>query len=229
MLTAATVAAMTAAAGLVGVVPAQAAPVIRVRCPAQDLQAAINNASAGSTLQVSGICTGNFVITKNLTLTGRGATLDGNHTGSVVTIFGTAQVLLTRLTITNGTGANNGGGVFMDPGTALTLNHSTVQNNSATFGGGGIEDGSSTLNLDRSMVDGNTANVGGGIINAGSGSPNSGTVTLTSSTVQNNTALAGGGIYEGLNAGPVTLIRSTVTKNTADHCAPPGSVPGCTG
>jgi hypothetical protein len=89
-----------------------------------------------------------------------------------VTIFGTAQVLLTRLTITNGTGANNGGGVFMDSGTALTLDHSTVTN---------------------------------------------------------NTALAGGGIYEGLNAGPVTLIRSTVTNNTADNCAPPGSVPGCTG
>lgn len=77
-------------AGLVGVAPAQAEPL--VRCPSQDLQTAINNAPAGSTLVVFGHCTGTFIITKDLNLTGgAGAVLDANYTAFTVFVGGGAR------------------------------------------------------------------------------------------------------------------------------------------
>ncbi|MGW7529984.1 hypothetical protein [Streptomyces sp. NPDC054783] len=77
-LTAATVASTTAVAGLVCAIPAHAAQVTTVNCPTQNLRTTINDATPGSTLQVSGTCTGNFTITKNLMLIGiGGAVLDG--------------------------------------------------------------------------------------------------------------------------------------------------------
>jgi predicted outer membrane repeat protein len=54
-------------------------------------------------------------------------------------------------------------------------------------------------------------------------------VTLTSSQVTGNLARQdGGGIY-GTDGASVTLTRSVVRLNLPDNCAPPASVPGCTG
>ncbi|MET8277188.1 hypothetical protein ABZV54_44660, partial [Streptomyces sp. NPDC005096] len=73
-------------------------------------------------------------------------------------------------------------------------------------------------------VYGNTAPSGGGIWSGG-------TLAVTRSAVLRNTATAGpgsgGGIYKA--GGTVTLDQSVVRDNTPDNCAPPGSVPGCTG
>ena len=69
-----------------GGAPAGASPAgITVHCPADNLQDAINSAAPGSTLLVDGICTGNFYIDKNLTLSGP-ATLDGGGVANTVRV-----------------------------------------------------------------------------------------------------------------------------------------------
>jgi hypothetical protein len=62
------------------------------------LQAAEVAASPGDTLSAIGTCTGTTVITKNLTITG-GATLDGGHAGSVLTIEPGVTLTISSLTI----------------------------------------------------------------------------------------------------------------------------------
>ena len=107
----------------------------------------------------------------------------------------------------------------------LDLTSVTVRGGSASgsSGGGGIANLGGTLSLLSSSITGNTAVAGGGIYT------DNGTVSLTASSVTGNTAtdFGGGGIYK--NSGVVTLSAASVTGNTPDNCAPPGSVPGCTG
>jgi hypothetical protein len=93
------------------------------------------------------------------------------------------------------------------PRAALTLNHSEVNDNSASgFGGGILEVG----------VDSN--------FNFGfPGGP----LVLDHSTVTGNSAASGGGIFA-IPGSPVTLDKSRVFNNTPDNCAPPASIPGCT-
>ncbi|MFJ8081016.1 hypothetical protein ACIQ6Y_10325 [Streptomyces sp. NPDC096205] len=235
---AATAVVMAAAAGLTGAAPAAAQTVVNCNGNPAALQPAITAASPGDTLRVRGTCVGNFTIHKDLTLIGLGnAVLDGNGTGTTVTV-GFSQVQLTNLTITGGNDTY-GGGIFNHSGSTLTLDRSTVRNNSSIFyaggignsatltlrnsavrdnvaahGAGGIDSVGSTLTLDRSSVTHNTANgdVGGGIRHQ------NGTLTLTRSTVSNNSSPTnGGGIYNigGNGYGTMTLDRSTVRENTA--------------
>ena len=218
-----------------------------VTCPQDNLQAAIDAAAPGATIEVSGTCTGTFTITKDLTIKGQPATtLDGGGTGIVVTVDQGATAVLDTLTIQHGNtppGARGGGGIVNDgavtledstvSGNTATLSHgggiyntgavtledSTVSANTAHGGGGGIFNDSGTVTLKDSTVSANTADGGGGIYNTGA-------VTLKDSTVSGNTARFAGGIA---NQGTVTLTDSTVSGNTPDNCTPAGSIPGCTG
>ncbi len=209
-----------------GVAPAGASPDgITVNCPADNLQTAINDAAAGSTLLLSGTCTGNFYIDNNLTLSGP-AILDG---GGVPTQFGATlnvmagSVVLNDLVIQDGVGIDGLGGGVWNSG-QLTLNGSTVRNNTATNAGGVFNTGQLTLN--GSIVSHNTATNynGGGIYNCGTslqayglctGAP--GRITLNYSIVSNNAASSdGGGIWNDATA-VMTLNSSIVSSNTADH------------
>jgi hypothetical protein len=185
------------------------------------LQAAVQHAAAKNTLSVKGTCTGTTVIDQTLTISGQGknATLNGGRAGSVLDIGLTGvSVTLNRLNITNGTGspacatcsAINGGGIVNSG--ALTLNDTTVRNNTTGSAGGGIFN-AGTVTLNDSTVSNNTATDHRG---GGGGIRNYGTLIMNGdSTVCNNTTgLDGGGIYntEG------TLIMngsSTVANNTA--------------
>ena len=141
----ATVSAVTAATvGLVGATPAAAGEPAAVNCEANPaaLRIAITGAAAGEILEVSGTCTGPFVITRNLTLIGaEDAVLDGNFAGSTVSVGGAGvRVRLDNLTIINGTGTvvNNqifGGGILNNTGATVALTDSTLRNNAAEFGG----------------------------------------------------------------------------------------------
>src|SRR5947209_7059304 len=97
-----------------------------VACPTGNLQDAINAASLGSTINVSGTCTGTFFISQDLTLVGP-AVLDGGGSGTVLHVDSGAAVTVTALTIQHGAGSGFeevAGGISND-GT-LTLNSSTV-------------------------------------------------------------------------------------------------------
>jgi uncharacterized repeat protein (TIGR01451 family)/CSLREA domain-containing protein len=211
------VTATIAASFVLPSVPARAATsaVDCVSNPSTALQAAITGANAGDVLNVSGTCTGNFVIDKTLDLSGTtGATLDAGGSGTTLTINSPAMVTVTGLTISGGS-AGNGGGIFN--GGILTLTNSTVSGNSAPFsggatgaGGGIFSDNGTTLTLTKSTVSGNTADTGGGIFSGG-------TLTLTNSTVSGNTAFDGGGIFnEGSGGGTAGITNSTVSGNTAN-------------
>ncbi len=132
--------AMTCALSLsVTAAPAAAASTTLVDCGSgAKLQAAIDAAGPGDTLQIQGTCFGHFVIDHDLTLEGTGddPTLDGGGSGTVLTVppgpggppngqppqpTG-ATVLITGLTIKRG---DKG---ILDRGT-MTLTRSTVRDN----------------------------------------------------------------------------------------------------
>jgi uncharacterized repeat protein (TIGR01451 family) len=209
---------------------AYAASTITVDCGADPgaLAAALASASDGDTLAIQGTCKGTFEIVHSLTLTGSaGATLDGQGTGTVLTVDAGNTVFVSNLTITDGNGSSAGG--MLNNGT-LTLTDTTVSGNTATpgtspnFGGGGIFNQAGSLTLTNSVVSKNSAIVGsvrngvGGILSFG------GSVALTNSTVSGNSArsdvsfsTAVGGISIGGFTGPasLTLTGSTVTGNSA--------------
>lgn len=199
------------------------------------LQAAVDAAKAGDTLEVKGTCVGNTSVDRNVTLKGvtnkafpGTPTLDGGGTATVLHITnGTTTV--DGLTITNGVadvesvegnGCCVGGGIAVSGDTAgARLVNSAVTGNSASIFGGGIDVDDGTLTLENSTVSGNTASSSGGI------DSDFGTITLIGSTVSGNVA-TGGGTCTGAGlscaggiwnfGGTLTLIDSTVSGNTAD-------------
>jgi hypothetical protein len=149
----------------------------------------------GSTITLT---SGQLNIATGLTIKGPGAgqlTISGGNHSRVFEVNANAPVVLSGLTISNGTAAQ--------PNAALPYD----------YDGGGILN-LSTLTLTGCIVSGNSASApapsyGGGIYNAG-------TLTLTGCSVSNNTAnadnapAAGGGIY---NSGTLTITNSTLSGN----------------
>ena len=141
--------------------------------------------------------------------------IDGNHSGSVVTINNveSPNALLSGLTITNGL-ANYGGGIYCQS-TSAQLSNLMIISNSALYNGGGISLGTgSSVPISNSLVQGNTSNNGAGMYVDGS-SP-----LLTNVTFDQNEAVDnGGGIYclgqaEGINPDYQDV---TITNNTASY------------
>ncbi len=165
------------------------------------LQGAIDKAGAGNTLEVRGLCVGNFAISKDLTLVGVAksgypvATLDGGYvTGStifpgvVLAISAGATVAVSNLTIQHGADGGDVGGVYNRG--SLSLSHSTVSNNT----GSGIVNIGSPLTLVSSSVTGNV------VFKGAAGIYSDHDVTLTDTSVSLNAAgssgfTGGGGVY----------------------------------
>lgn len=101
----------------------------------------------------------------------------------------------------------------------LTINHSTLSGNSASFTGGAIAN-AGPVNLTNSTISGNSSGrEGGGIYNF-----NLGTVTVTNSTITNNRADndnngsgSGGGIYQG---GTSVFLRNTIVAGNFNDASP---------
>ncbi len=197
-----------------------------VNCSTTNLQTAINNAPAGSTIKVSGTCTSsstagvqilggrvspspNFIISQNLTVQGP-AVLKSTSGAPVVTI--TAGTLTLRdVTISDNHAIGNGGGI-LNEGT-LTIDSSTVMDNSADGDGGGIynDGGVITLN-DSTVMDNSAGGDGGGIYNDG------GVITLNNSSVSGNNARDdGGGIdTDGAMVGGPSVALGSIASGTTN-------------
>jgi hypothetical protein len=178
---------------------------------------------------------GDLDITDDLTINSAGSSvIDGNSGVTKDRVFDihSGTVAISHITIQNGA-AHEAGGIE-NSGT-LTLDHSSVSNNTAyswgggirnngiltlqsssvsgnkdigpTANGGGIHNGG-TLTLIDSLVSGNTADGGGGGIN------NGGTATLANTSISGNNAPYGGGIR---NSWKLTLNNSTVSNNAAAY------------
>jgi hypothetical protein len=208
--------------------------------PASSLQAAVNASNPGDVLQVSGVCNGDTVITKNLGI--EGATTEplflwqhGHHVpltqaldgdgmpGSVLTILPGVRLFLQYLAIENGTGGPGATGSFgagytvgggIDNAGSLLPDNDLIVNNTASAGGGVYNEGGSISTSTQNVIEANTAtdpNSGGGGLYMQSGTGN-----LREFVIQGNAAAGhGGGIY--FAGGTLTFSASNVTGNTPDN------------
>jgi hypothetical protein len=175
----------------------------------QTIGHAISRAKQNNSIKVAAATyTENLTISFSLKIVGSGAAttiIDGGGKGTVVATSGT-NVTLSKLTIRNGS-AQDGGGV-KNIG-VLTINHCTINGNSASCAngcGGGIHNGG-TLTLNNSTISGNvSAYYGGGVTNFG-------TLTIDHSTLSGNSAVFGGSIYN--TFGTLKIDRSTLSGNSA--------------
>lgn len=181
-----------------------------------DLQSAVNDATAGDTLRVKGVCYGGTNIGKSVQIVGMpsgtrpGAILHGNGALTVNITAGT--VTFTRILVTGGAvgDAALAGGVVAGPFTTVTFNWSIIAENSSTLGAGGLFNLGANVTFNNSWVVRNTGADGGAIItscNIG------GSLTLNNTAIRNNEAGSGGGIF--IQSCPVTFNNSTVSDNTA--------------
>jgi hypothetical protein len=180
---------------------------------------AISLASSGDSIKVAAATyPENLTIGISLKVVGSGASrtiIDGRAAGIVVTISsGDATVTLSNVTIRNGSAVNGGG--INNAGT-LTINSSTITDNSAHPIGGGIYN-SGALKISNSTLSANSADpqplqrnrgLGGGIYNGG-------TATINNSTLSGNSTGGGGSIGGGIgNTGTLTINNSTLSGNSA--------------
>ncbi|MGA2488802.1 MAG: choice-of-anchor Q domain-containing protein, partial [Anaerolineales bacterium] len=183
------------------------------------LRQAIADVCAGGTITFASSLSGGTISLSTTLELGKDMTIDGSALASQVTISGNNAVRvflidngvtarLDSLTITHGSTANTGGGIY-NAG-SLTVTNSTVAGNHAGQGGAGIlNENSGTLTVTNSTLTGNTTDtIGGGIYN------NIGTLTVANSTLQGNSAVNyGGGIFTW--NGSLTLKNSTLSGNSA--------------
>ncbi len=135
--------------------------------------------------------------------------LFGETTGNGGAIYSTGTLTLNDSYL-NGNMAKNGGGIYnastQFAAGSLTLNNTTVINNTAAMDGGAIYN-KGALALNNSTIEDNEAQSGGG------GIFNRGTMALMSGIVNRNTAGGGGGIFS--DHGMVTISHSTISHNTS--------------
>src|SRR5215468_82253 len=102
---------------------------VNVNCPADSLQSALDNASPGDTISVSGTCTGNFLVRNDkvrVFIQSSGAclsaTISGGASGTALDIRGKA-ISVTCMII-------NGGnqGIVVQRGSTAVLDHNLVKN-----------------------------------------------------------------------------------------------------
>ena len=152
-----------------------------------------------------------IVLSTDVVIDGSGAPgmiISGGGTSGVFEVDPGVTVTLIDVTIENGNAAE--GGAIDNNGT-LTLNASTIANNTASGNGGGIEN-DGTLSVVDSTITGNSAGGSGGGIN------NTLSLTLASSTIARNSAAAGGGLA---TAGDfASLVDTIIAANTAANAAP---------
>ncbi|MCI0683337.1 MAG: Ig-like domain-containing protein [Gemmataceae bacterium] len=150
----------------------------------------------------------------NLQIQGPGADLltvrrDSGGDYRIFRVNAGATISLTGLTIANGrlTGANQGAGVVVVGGGALTVSACRVTGNVANNVGGGILS-NGTLELRDSTIDGNSASSGAGLYNGG-------TLTVTNTTLSGNSAGSLGGGFVNTGNGTANLTSVTITGNRA--------------
>ncbi len=127
--------------------------------------------------------------------------IDGNASGSVVTIRGAAEppITLTGFTLTNGL-SNSGGGIFCQNASPLLQNLFITDNNTTGWfsSGGGIYCSNSAPSLTNVRITGNAATLGGGIF-SNYAEPRLENCLIAYNTVSGAKA-RGGGIYCGMNS-----------------------------
>jgi parallel beta-helix repeat protein len=195
--------------------------------PCATVSYALTQASSpGDTILVSGTINDNVVVSSRAVEIaqdpgGSPAVLDGTGKGPVITTEGNTVLTVNQLTLTGGS-APDGGGAFLEGGSAQ-FTESTISGNTAMDSGGGIDaGGEGGFNLIDSTVSGNTALGSGSVGGTGGGIATSGPAgggNIIRSTISGNTAggvgsgAEGGGLVN--DGGQLIISNSTISGNTA--------------
>src|SRR6516165_3110011 len=139
----------------------------------------------------------------------------------ILTVARGATVVLSGLTIANGSVPETLGGGILSEG-SLTISNSTVRGNLAFTGGGILNEGS--LIISNSTIANNTVNFEYGEVRGG-GIYNAGTLTVNNSTISGNAAYSvfasgaadGGGIY---NTSTLNMRNTVLARNYAGRYGP---------
>jgi hypothetical protein len=167
---------------------------------------------------VISLITGELLVTTSITINGSGAdvlAIDANMASRVFRIFRIASgqtVTISGFTIRNGHTGTAGGGIDNENNATLTITGCTISGNAAALGGGMFSGG--PLTIDSTTISENSAGNGGGIYNDGAGMAtlinstlsgnmaaeggglfNIGMFASTNSTFSNNSAPFAGGIF----------------------------------
>ncbi|WP_439130905.1 T9SS type A sorting domain-containing protein [Polaribacter sp.] len=201
---------------------------------------AIDAASDGDIIDITGVHTEAITFGKSITLRGTNPTTDiiqeaatpetsGAGTGVINVIRAEDADVLTvtieNLGIRNGNSAENGGGINVDKVTGLlSLNNLIIENNYSDKNGGGLSLAGSNVDITSCTIKDNNSRLdGGGLLAA----PNNGVtvdsnVKIEQSLLDNNIGRNGGAMY--LNGNPqfgdnnkmfVTIENTTVSNNQA--------------
>jgi hypothetical protein len=136
-----------------------------------------------------------------------GTAAPGNGGGFHVTGM-SGTVTISTSTITGNAAANEGGGLWNQGGTIMSVSMSTIDNNTAAEGGGIYNNTGSITSVTTSTISGNAASVsGGGLTNNGA------SLDLNAVTVAMNTSVGIAGGIEAVNN--VSLKNTIVALNTA--------------
>ena len=160
-------------------------------------QVIVNNASGGG--NGGGIDNEDVVRITSSSVSGNTAGAAGGNGGGLYN-NGSATITDTTIALNNGAGGGNGAGVYNN-GNALTVNRSTLSQNSTDGNGGGLFNNGIGVALTNVTISTNTAAAGGGLSNFGNG------VDIIASTIASNN---GGGIQ---NGGVGLNVTSTIIAN----------------
>jgi fibronectin-binding autotransporter adhesin len=128
--------------------------------------------------------------------------------GGGIGILGPDTRLSMDHSVLSGNSASYGGALYADSATTVTLDYCTFANNSATTDGGGLHIAKGDLVLENCDLFGNSAGDWGGGLRISTS-----TATIKNCTITSNSASShGGGFYnDGSN---VTVVNSTISDNT---------------
>ena len=185
-------------------------------CAFTSIQAAIDAAAGGDTVQVADGVYVELVDFKGKAVTVRSVngpartTIDGNGLGSVVT-FAAGEgggSVLDGFTVRNGRSASGAG--IRCAGASPAIRHCRIRGNSATATGGGISCASSSPVIENCTVSGNYSAQYGGGIHCKASAP-----AITNCTVSGNFAgIEGGGIY--CDGSSTDIAYCTIAGNSAN-------------
>lgn len=175
--------------------------------------------SEGSTATNAAI--GDLDLTQRVTIIGAGTTttiVDGLALNSRILHLdaSTESFSISQLTIRNGATSGDGGGIFVESASSLSLADLRIQLNSAESDGGGLAvwATASTITMSRVDLQGNEARWSGG-----GGFFQSAALQLQDTQITGNQAFGpngqGGGVL--LDSGTVTISRSTVSENISEN------------
>ena len=184
-----------------------------------DLQDEINAAYESGELVLTKNYTNNaetqyangVAINSDLTIDGKGYTIDAKNNGRIFKIASGVTVTLKNINFINGQIEDDNGGAIYSYGGSVIVSNSSFTNTTAEYSGGAIYIYSGTVIVTNSSFTNTTAEYNGGAIFTGSCS-----ATVTNSTFTNTTAARNNGGAISISYGRVSVINSSFKNNSAN-------------